>query len=190
MRRRLLLRLAPATLAVLAAAGCSRPGEDLPLLPDPSIASYRLGPGDLVRIITFGEEQLTGEFRVNDAGNIALPLIGSVRAAGLTSSELEKSVAAALKKNGLYRDPSVTVEVIAYRPIYVLGEVNKPGEYPYKPGMTVVTSVAVAGGYTYRAIQDYAGIVRSVGGHATEGRGLRQSYLQPGDVVTIYERRF
>jgi polysaccharide export outer membrane protein len=56
--------------------------------------------------------------------------------------------------------------------------------------MTVVTSVAVAGGYTYRAIQDYAGIVRSVGGHATEGRGLRQSYLQPGDVVTIYERRF
>ncbi len=186
MRRRLLLSAVVA--AVLAA--CARPGEDLAVLPSPSIADYKLGPGDQVRIITFGEEQLTGEFRVSDAGSIALPLIGGVKAAGLTPSELEKAVTNALKKNGLYRDPSVTVEVIGYRPIYILGEVNKPGEYPYKPGMTVVTGVAIAGGFTYRAMQDYADIVRTANGKPVEGRGLRQSYLQPGDVITIYERRF
>lgn len=80
--------------------------------------------------------------------------------------------------------------MIAYRPVFVLGEVNKPGEFPWQPGMTVVTAVAVAGGFTYRAISDYASVVRTVGVTAVEGKVWRQSYLQPGDVVTIFERRF
>ena len=78
----------------------------------------------------------------------------------------------------------------AYRPIFVLGEVNKPGQYPYQPGMTVVTAAAVAGGFTYRAIEGYASVVRTVNGHAVEGKATRQTYLQPGDVVTVFERRF
>ena len=184
-RRRVL-----AALTVLLAAGCAGPGEDLPMLPAPNIADYRLGAGDQVRIITYGEEQLTGEFRVNDAGAIALPLVGTVQAAGLTTAGLEKSVAAALRRAQLYRDPSVTAEITAYRPIYVLGEVNKPGQYPYQPGMTVVTAVAVAGGFTYRAIEDYAGIVRTTGKTPVEGRATRSAYVQPGDAITIYERRF
>ena len=167
--------------AVSASWPCWRP---------PAAASYSLGPGDQVRIITFGEETLTGEFRVNDSGSIALPLVGAVRAAGLTSSELETSVALALRRGNLVRDPSVAVEIIAYRPIYVLGEVNKPGQYPYQPGMTVVTAVAVGGGFTYRAVEDYAAVVRTVDGSAIEGRASRQSYVQPGDVITIFERRF
>lgn len=178
-------------VVVLAAlAGCGGPGSDLPSLPVTDHASYGLGPGDQIRIITFGEDNLTGEFRVNDSGNIALPLVGAVHAAGLTSSELEAAVAEALRRGNLVHHPSVAVEVIAYRPIYVLGEVNKPGQYPYQPGMTVVTAVAVAGGFTYRAIEGYAAIVRTIGGEAVEGRASRQAFVQPGDVITIFERRF
>jgi polysaccharide export outer membrane protein len=174
----------------LCPAGCGGPGSDLQVLPSPTLSDYRLAPGDQVRIITYGEEQLTGEFRVADSGGIALPLVGTVKAEGLTPSALEKAVAAALKKAQLFRDPSVTVEIIGYRPVYVLGEVNKPGEYGFKPGMTLVTAVAVAGGFTYRAIQDYASVVRTTEGRAVEGRAMRQSFVQPGDVITVYERRF
>jgi polysaccharide export outer membrane protein len=171
-------------------AGCGGPGSNLPQLPGGTPASYNLGPGDQVRIITFGEESLTGEFRVNDSGNVALPLLGAVHAAGLTSAELEAAVGGALRHAKLVHDPSVAVEVIAYRPIYVLGEVNKPGQYSYQPGMTVVTAAAVAGGFTYRAVDAYAAIVRTIEGRAIEGRASRQSYIQPGDVITVLERRF
>ena len=84
----------------------------------------------------------------------------------------------------------MAVEVIEYRPIFVLGEVAKPGQFPYQPGMTVVTAVAVAGGFTYRAIEDYAGVVRTDNGTAMEGRAARNSFLRPGDVITVFERRF
>jgi polysaccharide biosynthesis/export protein len=177
-------------LGLLALIGCGGPGSDLPPLPSAGAAAYSLGPGDQVRIITFGEENLTGEFRVNDSGNIALPLVGAVHASGLTSGELEAAVADALRRGNLVHHPSVAVEVIAYRPIYVLGEVNKPGQYSYEPGMTVVTAVAVAGGFTYRAIEDYAAIVRTDEGKAVEGRASRQAFVRPGDVVTVFERRF
>ena len=162
-------------LMLLVVAGCGGPGSGLPPLPAASAVAYKLGPGDQVRIITFGEETLTGEFRVNDSGNIALPLVGAVQAAGLTSAALETSVGSALRRGNLVRNPSVAVEVIAYRPIYVLGEVNKPGQYAYQPGMTVVTAVAVGGGFTYRAVEGYAAIVRTVEGNAVEGRASRQS---------------
>lgn len=177
-------------VCLLLLAACGGPGSGLPPLAASDPAAYALGPGDQVRIITFGEETLTGEFRVNDSGNIALPLLGTVRAAGLTSTELETAVASALRRGNLVRNPSVAVEIIAYRPIYVLGEVNKPGQYAYQPGMTVVTAVAVAGGFTYRAVEGYAAIVRSVDGKAVEGKASRQAFVQPGDVVTVFERRF
>ena len=80
--------------------------------------------------------------------------------------------------------------MVAYRPIFVLGEVSKPGQYPYQPGMTVLTAVAIAGGFTYRAIEDSFSVVRTVGGKAVEGQGLRQTFVQPGDVITVYERHF
>jgi polysaccharide biosynthesis/export protein len=177
-------------LGLLAMAACGRPGSDLPPLALNNPTPYSLGAGDQVRIITFGEETLTGEFRVNDSGNVALPLAGAVRAAGLTSGQLEAAVASALRGANLVRNPSVAVEVIAYRPIYVLGEVNKPGQYPYQPGMTVVTAAAVAGGFTYRAVEGYAAIVRTIEGKAVEGRATRQAFVQPGDVITVFERRF
>ncbi len=174
---------------LLTLAACA-PGRGLPPLPEATTDGYRLGPGDGVRLITFGEEALTGEFRVNDSGSIAVPLIGTVRAAGLTTHQLEAAVTAALKKADLLRNPSVVAEITAYRPIFVLGEVNKPGQYPYQPGMTVVTAAAVAGGFTYRAVQDYAAVVRTRDGGVEEGKAMRQAFVQPGDVITIFERRF
>ena len=184
------MRLLPLCRAVFALlAGCA-PGSGLPPLPPAPVGDYRLGPGDAVRLTTFGEDQLTGEFHVGDNGTLAVPLLGSVRAAGLTPAALQAAVAAGLKRANLLRNPAVTAEVTEYRPIFVLGEVNKPGQYPYQPGMTVVTAVAVAGGFTYRAVQDHASVVRTVDRTAVEGRAPRQAFVQPGDVITVFERRF
>jgi polysaccharide export outer membrane protein len=169
--------------------GCA-PGRGLPELPSAAPGAYRLGPGDVVRLITFGEDSLTGEFRVSDSGMIALPLIGGVPAEGLSPDALASRVGKALVQANILRSPSVSAEVIAYRPIFVLGEVSKSGQYPYQPGMTVVTAVAVAGGFTYRAIQDYASVVRTQDGVTIEGKASRQSFVQPGDVITVFERKF
>ena len=177
------------TMLLLTVAACA-PGRGLPPLPPVSSDVYRLGPGDEVRIITVGEDTLTGEFDVDAAGRIAVPMLGSVRAAGLSPDALGLAVAAALRRGGLVRAPSVSVEVTRYRSIFVLGEVNKPGEFPYQPGMTVLGAVALAGGFTYRAVETSASVVRTDADRTIEGRAGRETALQPGDVVTVFERRF
>ena len=173
----------------MALAACA-PGGNLSPLPDYRAQGYRLGGGDQIRIITFGEDQLTGEFRVDDQGRIAVPLLGGIVAAGLTPQQLETSMAQALRKRNLLRDPSVSVEVLAYRPIFVLGEVAKPGQYPYQPGMTVLTAVAIAGGFTYRGVQDYTSVIRTTGGTSVEGKAVPGAFVAPGDVIKVFERRF
>ncbi len=191
MRRRI-LSTGPTTVALaalLAVAGCS-PGANLPPLPDEATSAYGLGPGDEVRVITVGEDSLSGDFRVNDAGNIAMPMLGALKATGMSTAQLGDEIESEAKTRSILRDPQVSVEVTNYRPIFVLGEVSKPGQYPYQPGMTVLTAVTVAGGFTYRAIEDYASIVRSNGKTSTEGKVERQSFVKPGDVITIYERHF
>jgi polysaccharide export outer membrane protein len=181
--------MAAILMVTLTLASCA-PGSDLTPLPDAPDTAYHLGAGDQVRIITFGEDTLTGEFRLSDSGNIAVPLLGNVQAGGLTSAELAARIESELKAKKLFKNPSVSVEVLAYRPFFILGEVNKPGQYPYQPGMTVLTAVAVAGGFTYRAIKDYAAIVRDEGSAAVEGKVSRQTRVEPGDTITVFERRF
>jgi polysaccharide export outer membrane protein len=176
-------------LALALQVGCS-PGTDVPRLPPYTSNGYLLGSGDQLRIITFGEDQLTGEFSVDDQGKIDLPLLGNVQAAGLTPQGLGKQIAQGLNHTGVTRDASVAVQVLAYRPIFVLGEVAKPGQYAYQPGMTMLTAVAVAGGFTYRGVQDYADDVRSQAGQASEGNVQPDSFLAPGDVIKVYQRRF
>jgi polysaccharide export outer membrane protein len=173
----------------LVLAGCN-PGNSLALLPPYTPTNYRLGVGDQVRIIVFGEDQLTGEFRVGDQGRIEVPLLGSVIAAGSTPQELGTSIASQLKERNFLRDPSVSVEVVSYRPVFVLGEVAKPGQYPYQPGMTVLTAIAIAGGYTYRAVRNRASIVRTRNGDAVTGKVYPSSFVAPGDVITVFERLF
>jgi polysaccharide export outer membrane protein len=160
------------------------------MLPSAAPGAYRLGVGDEVRLITVGDDTLTGEFKVGASGKIALPLLGEMPASGQTPDGLATEIRQALVKNNLYNAPSVSVEVTTYRPIFVLGEVSKPGQYPYQPGMTMVTAAAVAGGFTYRAIDSYASVVRTRDGEAIEGKATRQTMIQPGDVITIYERKF
>jgi polysaccharide export outer membrane protein len=176
--------------AIAQVQGCAPPAEDLPPIPELDAGDYHLGPGDQVRILTFGEEQLTGEFRVNARGDLALPMVGNVHAAGLTPDQLEDATKEMLVRSRLYKSPSVSVEVISYRPIFILGEVARPGQYSYQPGMTVLTAVAVAGGFTYRAVDNIFSIVRAAGSKSQEGRAKRQTLVQPGDVITVYERWF
>jgi polysaccharide biosynthesis/export protein len=187
--RRSRLAASAAALAALLLGAC-QPGADLPSLPPPASVAYTLGPGDAVRVITFGEPTLTGQFTVGDGGAVAVPLLDSVPAAGLTTEALAAAISFRLREKNLLRNPSVSVEVVGYRPIFVLGEVSRPGQYPYQPGMTLLSAVAVAGGFTYRAVEDTASVVRSDHGTPREWRADRAALLQPGDVVTIFERHF
>jgi polysaccharide export outer membrane protein len=174
----------------IALSACANQGDNLPPIPDTDAAIYHLGPGDKIRIITFGDQDLSGQFRLDSAGLITLPLIGPIHAAGMTETELQATIGAALIKMDLFKKPSVSVEILDYRPVFVLGEVTKPGQYPYQPGMTVLTAVAIAGGFTYRAVEDKFSIVRNQDGHKQEGLAKRDTTLQPGDVVDVYERSF
>ena len=166
------------------------PGADLTPLPQNTGRAYTLGPGDHLRVITYGEDQLTGDFVVNDAGNIEVPLLGAVPAAGLTVSQLQVGMADELKSRQLIKTPSVAVEISQYRPIFVLGEVARPGSYPYQPDMTVLTAVALAGGFTYRAVKATESVTRASAEQASENRATPQSLLRPGDVVNVFERHF
>jgi polysaccharide export outer membrane protein len=187
--RRGLLRRGGALLVIASALVSCSPGADLPPLPETTEGAYRLGPGDVVRVITFGEAQLSADFRISDNGNISFPLIGNVQANGLSAGELESAIVRQLKQRRLFVDPSVSVEIITYRPVFVLGEVTRPGQYPYQPRMTVLSAVAVAGGFTYRAVESYASITRTGADGAIEGKVTRQTLVAPGDVITIFERR-
>ncbi len=150
---------------------------------------YRLGSGDKIRLIIFGEPDLSGEFTISGDGIVSLPLIRDVRAAGLTASQLQSNVENAFKE-GYLKDPRVSIEVMTFRPFYILGEVNKPGEYPYSNGITVVNAVALASGYTYRANQKKV-FMRHAGATAEEEVPLTSATMvAPGDTIRIAERYF
>lgn len=155
--------------------------------PAAASSDYELGSGDRLRITVFGEEDLTGEFEVGGGGSIAFPLIGTVSAGGSSVRDLEERISSRLK-DGYLVNPRVSIEVLNYRPFYIMGEVNKPGEYPYRAGLTVINAVSIAGGFTFRADEDDIVIQRAEGGGAAPvGRG---SVVQPGDVVRVKERFF
>jgi polysaccharide export outer membrane protein len=170
-------------------SGCE-PGASLPPLRETAVAPYTLGPGETVRVVVFGQTQLTGEFTVNDRGSISVPLLGDIPATNETTDQLARAITGQLESQKILNNPSVSVEVVKYRPVFVLGEVVKPGQYPYEPGMTALTLVAIAGGFTYRAQTGYVSVLRKEDGHAVEGRAPRGEEIKPGDVVTVFERYF
>jgi polysaccharide export outer membrane protein len=175
---------APATTPVLQAGSGGDVTATVRIVPE-----YRLGPADKVRINVFGEEALTGEFTVGNSGKVSLPLIGEVQAEGLTIAELQEAIAEALRQ-GYINEPRVNAEVLNYRPFYILGEVNTPGEYPYTANLTVLNAVATAGGFTYRADTRRVYIRRadSVGEQAYPLTTNTQ--VAPGDTIRIGERFF
>ncbi len=153
------------------------------------VPEYRLGPADKIRVNVFGEEALTGEFLVGNSGKISLPLIGEVQAQGLTIAELQEQIAVALRQ-GYINEPRVNAEVLNYRPFYILGEVNTPGEYPYTANLTVLNAVATAGGFTYRADTRRAYIKRADVNGEQVFPLTTATQVAPGDTIRIGERFF
>lgn len=151
----------------------------------PTASTYTLGPGDRVKVTVFGHEDLSGEFEVDGTGLIAMPLIKEVQAANLTARQLEASIADHLEPDYL-RNPRVSVEVLTYRPFYIIGEIKDPGSYPYVSGMTAWNAVALAGGFTYRAKTGYVLLRRGNGSEAQ--RVPLDALVQPGDVIEVAER--
>lgn len=151
--------------------------------------AYRLGSGDKLRVTVFGEKDLSGDFDVNDQGLVALPLIGPVSVVGKTIEETEALITQRYGKDYLV-NPRVNVEVLNYRPFYILGEVTKPGSYPYVNGLTVLNAVALAGGYTPRANKDHIVIKRAASPSAGEQPVGEDGAVLPGDVVRVPERFF
>ncbi len=173
----------------IAPPAAKSPAEVEPIDVDltPPDLAYRLGSGDKVRVIVFGEEDLSGEFEVDGSGNVSLPLIGQVSARNRTLRSFEKAVAEQLR-DGYLRDPRVSAEVLNYRPFYIIGEVEEGGEYPFVSGMHVLNAVALAGGHTYRANPNRVFITRR--GQEREFSAPLDSEVQPGDVIRVPERFF
>jgi len=155
----------------------------------PNDPGYQLGNGDQLRITVFGQPDLTNNYQVDGQGMLQFPLVGRIHAGGMTAGQLQQEIVHKLSPDYI-RNPSVSVEVMNYRPFYILGEVNKAGAYPYVSGMTVSQAVAFAGGFTYRAKDDNFEIDRTENGQHAEIKANRDTPVRPGDVITIPERFF
>ncbi len=152
---------------------------------------YTLAPGDRIRIAIFGEEALTGDYVITSGGNLSFPLVGNLAASNKTVEELQTALTAALA-DGYLKDPRVTIQVVAFRPFYILGEVARPGDYPVSTGLTLAQAVSQAGGYSYRANTRKIFIKRA---NETAERliDLRKSgpvIVRAGDTIRIAERHF
>jgi polysaccharide export outer membrane protein len=209
--RHLIPRIAFAVAAAMLLAGCISVSEagafrgfntvgldDIPgfapartdaWLQNTTLDEYHLDAGDKLRVTVFGQPDLTGEFNVDGSGLVAVPLIPPVPARGLTTAEFARSLESVLGQR-LLRNPSVSVEVAQYRPFFILGEVNQPGQYPYVNGMTVKTAAAIAGGFTYRASTSEVKITRRSDYGSMEGTATPDAAVMPGDTIFVDERLF
>ena len=172
--------MAPAPAAVAYAAAPT------PMVHD---AAYRLDAGDKLRVVVYGQEGLTNTYAIDAGGSITMPLIGAVPARGRTPAGLALQISAKLR-NGYIREPSVAVEIEAYRPFFILGEVAAPGQYPYVPNMSVESAVAIAGGFSPRARRDRVTLTHT--DHSGPSRTVVPlgTALGPGDTVLVGERWF
>lgn len=182
-----LLAILPLFL-VLTSCANSLTGVEQRTIPT-QVQDYTMGVGDKMEITVYNQEKLSGDFTVNSVGDIAFPLLESVRAEGLTTKELEESIKAALTPKYI-NDPKVSVQLVKRRDIYILGEVNKPGKYEYIPNMTLLEAVATAEGYTPRAAEKSAEIRRKNKDQVIIFEGGVDNVLMPGDTVIIKRRLF
>lgn len=155
-----------------------------------SAEAYVLGVGDRLRVLVFGEEQLSGEFQVDSTGRVALPLVGAVQASGLTVARFQSTLEAELRRQQILNEPRVSAEVLNFRPFYILGEVRQPGEYPYSNGLTVLTAVAKAQGFNPLADQTRA-MIKRMGANEEIAVSLTEpSPVNPGDTIRIVKGAF
>ncbi len=178
-----------ATLLMLLSVSVAE-ARSLKPIDDVAPGPYRLGVGDEIRVKVFGIDQASNSYAVADTGTISVPLIGQIAVAQKTLPETEALIVSALRDKQLLNAPSVNVQIEKYRPFYILGEVQKPGQYPYVPGMSVLTAVSIAGGYTFRAQQRRATIVRNAASGIVSGTARPETAVAPGDTIKISEAWF
>ena len=182
-------RLGLAIVLATALAGCSNYVRPNPAFHDVLNQPYTFDAGDRLRITVFDQANLTNTYLVDASGNISMPLIGGVPARGKSAIELERAIAAKLRA-GYLRQPDVSVDIDQYRPFFIMGEVKNAGQYPYVPGMTAQTAVAIAGGFTARGDQRSLDITRQINGEVLVGRVPGSDPVRPGDTITVRERFF
>lgn len=173
-------------LGCLISACASPPKTELPRI---GLVQQTLAPGDRLKLDVYREENLSGEYVVNDEGNLVLPLAGTIKAAGKTLPDMRRELTALLSE-GYVRDARITLDIVTYRPIYILGEVQKPGEYTFAEGMSVFALVAKAGGFTYRANRNVAYVRHSKDGQEQAYRLDSGAAVLPGDTIRIGPRFF
>lgn len=152
-------------------------------------SAYQLGAGDRISISVFNQDDLSGEFSLDDKGRFSMPLIGAVRAEGLTPAELEDVLVGRLKPDYLV-NPRVYVRVLNYRPYYLIGEALGTGAFPYIAGMTYLKAIAISGGFSYRAKKDYVYVIRAEDPEQEEIKLSIDDKVQPGDIIRVAERLF
>lgn len=185
-------KLANSVRLILCALAFAVPAAAADVAPAPAYNSnidYRLGSGDKVKVTVFGEADLGGDFQVDATGFIRMPMIGQVKAGGLTAHDVENNIRTALA-DGYLNDPRVAVEITTYRPFYIVGQVQKPGEYPYANGMTAATAVAVAGGFTSKAMTSTL-FVRHLGESGEHQLAASDgTAILPGDTIRVDSTTF
>jgi protein involved in polysaccharide export with SLBB domain len=162
--------------------------DSLPVPPTAVAAS--LQPGDQLKIIIFGEDALSGIYDISPAGTVSMPLIGTIVAAGRTRAEVERIITQAYANGKFLQEPKITVSVVSFRPFYIFGEVMTPGKYAYTSGVDILTAVATAGGFTYRASRSSV-LIRHPGEEVWQEYSLAAPIaIQPGDLIRVPERYF
>lgn len=183
-------RLASAALAIaLVASACTPRYADTDIAVSQPSGPYRLASGDRLRVIVFGQDNLSNIYAVDGSGHISMPLIDTIAVQGRSTREVERAIETKLR-SGYLREPKVSVEVDTYRPFFVLGEVTNSGQFPFVNGMTVQTAVAIAGGFTPRGQRAQAEVTRSVEGQLVTASVPITYPVQPGDTIVIKERWF
>jgi polysaccharide biosynthesis/export protein len=202
-----------AAMTALALSGCMRRTAPVAVTPQPSLNTiayagpapipvahaapapvpydmpYHLDAGDRLRVVVYGQEGLTNTYSISAGGTITMPLIGAVPARGRTPQGLAAEIAVRLR-NGFIREPSVAVEIESYRPFFILGEVQAPGQYPYVPNMTAESAVAIAGGFSPRARKDRVTITHTDASGTSRVIMPPGTPISPGDTVLVGERWF
>ncbi len=182
------IRAIIAVFGLLFVSACAT--ASLQTLPEAPAGPYRLDAGDELRVTVYRLDELTGAYIVSDTGTISLPLLEPVSARGKTIEELEMEIERRITERSLVREPSVSAQVQKYRPFFIVGEVNRPGEYAYSPNMTVLTALSMAGGQTFRANTDRIAITRTIDGQIVSGTVSLSSRVLPGDTIRVYEGWF
>jgi polysaccharide export outer membrane protein len=161
------------------------PGERALGGPALSTAGYRMTIGDHVRVTVFGSTSVTSEYTIDETGAIALPPMAPLVVKEMTTTEAASLITKSYTQAGLYKDPRVTVDILSFGPFYMLGEVSKPGEFQYRPGMSLFAAVASAGGYTYRANRERVFIRKAREAIETEYELTSDIAILPGDVIRV-----